>query len=153
MSRAFSWLLRLVLVLALGLGPLGAQGLAQLLHAPLCACCAPAQAERDCCASTPTNAERPVGPELSAPRKPCACALALPNAPSTPSIAPATSETRIELRAQLELAQRVQLYACLQRSPGHLYGARPPGTIEAGPPGHARAHGAERAAALGVLRL
>jgi len=150
MSRVLARLLRLTLALLLGLGPLAIEGLAQLAHAPLCSCCASEPLERGCCAKADEGGAS--GPEVRAPRKACACSLALPEAPSAPSTTPRVSETRSALRTQLERAQRAQLVPLCASWLALAARVRPPGAAPgAGPP--RRAHGAERAAALGVLRL
>jgi hypothetical protein len=149
LARALDVCLRLVLVLALGLGPAGAAALAASLHAPLCACagCGPAGAEEGCC---PADENEPSAPRVSAEGGACPCARIAPDEPGDPAVlaGPVRSGERAvgaQPSSPPPLGRENAAAALDGRPPGR---ARP-----TGPPGVRRAHGAERAAALGILVL
>jgi hypothetical protein len=152
-ARAWSVLPSWMLALALGLGPLGAEVLAALGHAQVCACCESTE-EASCCAG---GREEPATPQL-VPAEACPCAAVAPASAGVLGIAWRASEARPAARAELERFHRSVELAWVE-----LSGPMSAGESSPAPP-HPRGwvalssrasatRGPERAAALGVLRL
>jgi hypothetical protein len=149
-ARALSVFSSWLLALLLGLGPLGADVLVALGHAELCACCR-AEAAEGCCAAK----EEPSAPAVTPLEGGCSCAAVAPSEATPWTGLACRSETRAGPRVELERLHRAAGFAlAVSTWPAPVCAPAPAGASSAsGPPGARRASGAERVAALGVLRL
>ena len=154
LARALSVILRWTLALSLGLGPLGADVLAALGHAQVCACCR-SEALESCCAAKERDSAAP----RAVPENACACSIVAPSGTAPLAVVPRTSEIRSDARGRLARLNRVvelvRVELPLCREPSESSPA-PPGSRHArgiGPPGSSSERGSSRASALGVLRL
>jgi hypothetical protein len=145
LSSLPSWLLALLL----GLGPLGADVLAALGHAELCACCT--EEAEGCCGAE----EESSAPALSPLEGGCPCAAVAPSGATPWTGLACRSDARAGARVELERLHRAAAFAlAVPTWPALVCAAAPAGTSSASrPPGARHAGGAERVAALGVLRL
>ena len=153
-ARALTLLPSWLLALLLGLGPVGADVLAALAHAQVCACCTTDEAE-SCCGAK--EEESPAPEVVSAGG--CPCALVAPSSEDAGAAVRSASSAQDGARARLERCHRAVELAWVQpRRPvtSSESSLAPPGAHAArasGPPGSGALHGPARSAALGVLRL
>lgn len=151
-SALSSW----ILALLFGLGPLGAEVLAALGHAQVCACCRTGETVASCCA-VEEEENAPSTPEVASLDGACPCAVMTPSS-TTPWTKPArVSEARSSsARFELDRSHRVVELAWEEFPWPAATGAFSPAPPGAGsgsmPPGKPGANGG-RASALGVLRL
>lgn len=151
-ARFLSVLPSWMLALLVGLGPLGAEVLAALGHAQVCACCRESEA-RSCCGG---EEQEPEAPQVVAAQA-CTCAIVAPSGAKPCTVIARTSESRPDARSQIERLHRgvelawVELAVPAVAKGSSLATPSPPGL--AGPPGSRGMRGGERAAALGVLRI
>jgi hypothetical protein len=150
-----STLLRLVLALVLGLGPLGASVLAASLHAPLCACSgcgADANGAASCCAGEEPARDAPL---VVSAESSCPCAWVLPGRQGGTEATACVRPARSAAEVALERGQRVSklLVSATHEPPERFAREAPPDGREDGPQGRHAARGSQRAAAFGALRL
>lgn len=148
-ARALSSLSSWLLALLLGLGPLGADVLVALGHAELCACCRTDETE-GCCGAE----EGPAEPALAPFDDGCPCAAVAPSDAGPWSAIACRNDASAGSRVELERLHRVAAFALATPIwPALVRAPDPAASSESRPPGARHAGGAERVAALGVLRL
>jgi len=162
-SSTLHRLLRLLLALVLGLGPLGASVLADGLHSPLCGCggCGTGNngmGSAESCCELPRGQD--AAPVLTAESL-CTGRLAHSNTNANPALSPRVSEARDTVRTELERGRRAlvqdgdrdnaipRILVTLTAGDGPRRGL----TVWSGPAGSRGPRGAARTIALGALRL